>query len=288
MAVGGGVTLDVAGFVASIFRRGVSFVRIPTSLIGLVDVAVGIKQGINVDNKKSIVGTFYPATLNINDPTFLATLPQRHVSCGMAEIIKMAVVRDAKLFAILENVASQLIASKFQCPAAGRDIILRAERLMMQELQPNLFESELRRLADFGHTFSPAIESASGWSINHGEAVGLDMLISTAIAREKGLCSNETLFRLHNLLRISKLPVIHPVCERQLLVNAISSAKSHRGGRVNLVVPREIGKAEFVDHVRAKEIEMALRHLRAEKTHNVCSPRGSGRDTSAARVVARS
>src|SRR5204863_2306235 len=97
LGVGGGVTLDITGFAASIFRRGVDYVRLPTSLIGLTDVAVGIKHAINIGAKKSIVGAFYPAMLNINDFTFLATLPQRHISSGIAEIIKMAVVRDAQL-----------------------------------------------------------------------------------------------------------------------------------------------------------------------------------------------
>src|SRR5205823_13028969 len=161
VAVGGGVALDVVGFAASIFRRGVNFIRVPTSLIGLIDVGVGIKHGINVADKKSIVGAFYPAMVNINDSAFLSTLPDRHISCGLAEIIKMAIVRDADLFALLEKHVGTLIDKRFQDSAVAQDVLIRAEHLMMQELQPNLFESDLRRLADFGHSFSPAIEHAS-------------------------------------------------------------------------------------------------------------------------------
>src|SRR5262245_20880151 len=89
VSVGEVVTLDVAGFAASVIRRGINYIRVPTSLIGLIDVGVGIKQGINFLNKKSIIGAFYPAMVNINDPTFLATLPDAHLSSGIAEIIKI-------------------------------------------------------------------------------------------------------------------------------------------------------------------------------------------------------
>lgn len=261
VAVGGGVTLDITGFAASVFRRGVNLVRIPTSLIGQIDVAVGIKQGINAYGKKSIVGAFYPALATLNDPTFLATLPSRHIACGIAEITKMAMVRDANLFSTLEVYAARLLSNRFQYSSIAREVLIRAEQLMINELKPNLFETELQRLPDFGHTFSPAIENASGWSINHGEAVGIDMLISTAVAVDRGLCPPATFERLRNLLHSVALPLTHEVCRPEVLISGMQAARQHRGGQLNLVVPLEIGKADFIQDVSVKELKNALSRI---------------------------
>jgi 3-dehydroquinate synthase len=257
MAVGGGVTLDVAGFAASIFRRGIHYLRVPTSLIGLVDVGVGIKQGINAAGKKNSIGTYYPPLASINDITFLSTLPRRHLACGLAEIIKIAIVRDEGLFSLLERHALELLDCRFQGHAAAREVMLRAEQLMMQELQPNLFEQTTRRLVDFGHTFSPLIESATGYSMRHGEAVAIDMLLSTRIAVLRGLCPENVQDRIAWLLRIVGLPPAAPACGPELLLEAIENARAHRGC-LNLVVPRGIGDADFLQDVSRRELEEAL------------------------------
>src|SRR5262249_13064968 len=123
-------------------------------------------------------------------------------------------------------------------------------------------------------------------TIHHGEAVGLDMLISTAIAFQKGLCSKETLQRLRRLLLAAKLPVKHSVCEPQLLMRALERARTHRSGDLNLVVPREIGNADFVEQVSVGEMEAALKLVGMETCENGRSPRGSWRNASAIRVVA--
>jgi 3-dehydroquinate synthetase len=285
VGVGGGVTLDITGFAASVFRRGVHLVRVPTSLIGQVDVAVGIKQGINMRGKKSILGAFYPALANINDRTFLATLPSRHIACGIAEIIKMAMVRDADLFSVLEVHAPALLSCRFQDSAIAREVLIRAERLMIEDLQQNLFETELRRLPDFGHTFSPAIENASGWTINHGEAVAMDMLISTALAVNKGLCSPMTFERLHNLIQAVTLPVTHDVCRPEVLMRGMEAARQHRAGDLNLVVPLEIGKAEFIQDVSFEDLKPALA-LIGDKLKNASIASGSWRNSSPAWNVA--
>jgi 3-dehydroquinate synthetase len=282
IALGGGVTLDITGFAASIFRRGVNFVRIPTSLIGLIDVGVGIKHSINLGNKKSIVGSFYPAMVNINDPTFLVSLPPRHISCGIAEIIKMAMVLDANLFATIETHVDKLLAQRFQGSSVARDVLIRSEFLMLQQIESNLFESDLRRLPDFGHTFSPAIEAASGWSIQHGEAVAMDMLLSTAVAQCKGLCSPITLERLRKLLFAAGLPVTHEVCHPDVLMKALHAARQHRAGNLNLVVPLEIGQADFIQEVRIDEIEQALALIVGGELTNAGASSRPGRDASAA------
>src|SRR5207237_6236388 len=124
----------ITGFPPSIFRRGINCVGIPTSLIGLIEVGVGIRPGIKGGGKKSTVGSFYPPMANINDPTFLRTLPHRHVACGVAEIVKMAVVRDADLFGLVERHVSDFVAQRFQNSSVAQDVLIRSEHLMMQEL----------------------------------------------------------------------------------------------------------------------------------------------------------
>jgi 3-dehydroquinate synthetase len=258
-AVGGGVTLDIAGVAASLYRRGIRYARIPTTLIGLVDVCVGIKQGINFRDKKNILGAFYPPYGGINDLTFLKTLSRRHISCGIAEIIKMGVVRDPFLFELLEAHSASLLDSNFQAPRrAAEQIAIRAELAMMNELQPNLFEDDLCRLVDFGHSFGPALESASHFEIAHGEAVAIDMMVSSGIAVGRGLCHRSVLERLHALYRVAELPTTHELCRSLRMVAALDDAIAHRGGNLNLVVPTGIGSATFVQDVTAAEIAASV------------------------------
>jgi 3-dehydroquinate synthetase len=286
VGVGGGVTLDLAGFAASIFRRGINYIRVPTSLIGLIDVGVGIKQGINFLDKKSILGAFYPAMVNINDSTFLSTLPSRHLSSGIAEIIKIAIVRDQYLFALLETHVDELLKDHFQNSSAALEIILRAEYLMMDELHDNLFETRLRRLADFGHSFSPLIETASRHAVNHGEAVAMDMLLSTAIAVVKGMCRRRNFDRVRNLVLAAGLPLSHEVCTLDRLLKSLTDVRAHRAGDLNLIVPVEIGKADFVQEVSPDELATALVYTIEGQELNGSIVSGPWGNASAVRAVA--
>ena len=270
VAVGGGVTLDIAGTAASLFRRGVSFVRVPTTLIGLVDVAVGIKQGVNAFGRKNILGSFFPPLASINDYGFVQTSPGRSISCGLAEIVKMALIRDERLLDAVEEHGQELLYSRFQRPAAvAQSVTWRAETLMMEELAPNLFETDLARLVDFGHTFSPTIESASGYRIAHGEAVALDMLMSTSIAISKRLCLPDVGTRLIRLWPLLGLPVWHrEVPSPEELMSALDGVKAHRGGKLNLVVPIRAGAAAFVQNVSLSELGAALEWMQSNASQS--------------------
>jgi 3-dehydroquinate synthase len=241
------------------FRRGIGYVRVPTTLVGLVDVSVGIKQGVNAFGRKNILGSFFPPTASVNDYSFIRTSPPRSISCGLAEILKIALVRDEALLAAVEKHGQELLDSGCALPAVASYVIQRAEILMMEELAPNLFETDLARLVDFGHTFSSAIETASGYRIAHGEAVALDMLISTGIAVEKGLCPPDLLERLATLFPTLNLPVWHErLPDVEHLCRALEAVAAHRGGNLNLVVPTRAGAATFVQHVATRELTAAL------------------------------
>ena len=257
IGVGGGIILDISGFAASIYRRGVGYLRIPTTLIGQVDVSIGIKQAVNAGGSKNAIGSFYPPLASINDASFLKTLSRPHIAAGIAEIIKMAVIVDPDLFALVEEHGRSLLASRFQDPAA-HIIMMRAEASMLRELQENLFETNLQRRVDFGHTFSVVLETDSAYTLSHGFAVGLDMLISTSIAVGRGLCTRSLLDRMLALYHQVELPVSQPICSAARLHESLASVRKHRGGALNLVVPRDLGSTLFIQDVSRDELEDAI------------------------------
>jgi 3-dehydroquinate synthase len=266
IGVGGGVALDVAGLAASVYRRGVDYVRVPTTLVGIIDVAVGVKQAVNFLGRKNLLGAFYAPLAGVLDLGFLRTLPTQHLLCGFAEMIKLAMVRDAGLFAMLEQYALPLLRSRFQEPEEiGRKMALRAAHGMLTELQKDLFESVHARLPDFGHTFSPAMESATGYSLPHGRAVAADMLLTTVLAVERGICPVDVLDRLSMLYQKLGLLSVPGVCTMGLLTRAMADARLHRGGSLHLVAPTSAGSACLLNDVDAAEVASALR-----KTVRLC------------------
>lgn len=247
LGIGGGVTLDQAGLAAALYRRGVLFSRVPTTLVGMVDVGVGIKQGVNAEQKKNFLGAFYPAFVNIVDVAFLATLPRRHIASGMAEVAKMAIICDPRLFDLLECDGPSLVRGRFAAHRSADEVIARAQLSMMAELSDNLYEEERARTVDFGHTFSPMLETATGYALSHGAAVAIDMVLSTAIAVELGLCEAAVLARLTALLRSLSLPIVHEGLNRARALAALAAACKHRGRPE----PRRAPRHRF-GHLRAR------------------------------------
>ena len=263
VAVGGGTIMDAVGFSASIFRRGIGYVRVPTTLVGMIDVGVGIKQAVNIAHKKNIVGSFYAPLGIINDQGFLATLPAHHLACGIAEAIKIALISDEDLFELLEWYAPSLVASHFQEPdSVAREILHRSEAAMIGQLASNLHELDLRRLADFGHTFSPTIESASDYAVSHGEAVAMDMLLSAAIGVRAGMVPPALPLRLARLLRAIGLRMTHSTMTIDAMRSALEEIRLHRAGNLNLVVPSDIGCGAFLQGVSPQELAWGLAMVR--------------------------
>ncbi|WP_225828538.1 sedoheptulose 7-phosphate cyclase [Streptomyces naphthomycinicus] len=253
LAVGGGIVADVVGFAASIYARGIRYIKVNTTLVGQVDVGVGVKTGVNALQTKNMFGAYHPAHASLNDPAFLATLPHREIRCGLAEIVKMAVILDADLFRTLEahpDAFRRADGDGRPGPAHGEletHVLRTSMRLMMEELCPNLQEHELARLVDFGHTFSPVVETAGGHRLEHGEAVAVDMALSAHLARLLGLADDETCARVVRLLRRIGLPVFDPgTCTPELMTQALRASWQRRGRKLHLVVPTGIGTAAFV------------------------------------------
>jgi 3-dehydroquinate synthetase len=262
IVVGGGVLTDIVGLVASLYRRGTPFVRVPTTLVGLVDAGVGAKTGVNFNGHKNRLGTYAPAALTLLDRFFLATLARRHVSNGIAEILKLALIKDARLFDLLEQHGRRLLDEKFQgvTPAGDRAamaVLHAATKGMLEELEPNLWETELERSVDYGHTFSPTIEMRALPSLLHGEAVCVDMALTTVVAHHRGLLTEHQRDRVFAVMSALELPTWHPLLEPDILAGALQDTVRHRDGQQRVPLPVGIGDVTFVNDITQAELETA-------------------------------
>ncbi|OZE99655.1 sedoheptulose 7-phosphate cyclase [Rhodococcus sp. 14-2470-1a] len=267
IAIGGGVLLDVVGFAASVYRRGTPYIRIPTTLIGLVDAGVGVKTGVNYAMGKNRLGTYAPAIATYVDRAFLRTLDDRHLSNGLAEILKMALIKSVDLFELLETYGPRLIADNFQgtsgeLDTAATQVIAESIHLMLEELQPNLWESCLERCVDYGHTFSPTLEMEALPALLHGEAVGIDMALTSALGFLRGSLGSADLDRILTVMKRLGLPVWNDVLDKTgLLDAALADTVRHRDGRQRLPLPVGIGGHHFANDVTPGEIASALKLL---------------------------
>ena len=260
IAIGGGVLTDIVGFVASSYRRGVPHIKVPTTLMGYVDASIGIKTGINFNGSKNRLGAFHPPQKVLLDRSFLKTLPKRHILNGVCEIVKLAVIKDAGLFSMLETQGVQSVDTHFQ-NANGDAILDRAISGMIEELQPNLFEEELARKVDFGHTFSYGLETRHEAHIFHGEAVLLDILVSSVIARERNLLTEEETGRIFRLVSSLGFELDTSILDPGLLLASLTERTYHRNGLQRVPLPRGIGGCIFVNDIKSDEIEFAVKNL---------------------------
>lgn len=263
---GGGVCTDLVTMAAALTRRGLGYLRIPTTLVGLIDAGIGIKGAVNLPDKKSGIGCFYSPECVLLDPAFLRTLPAKFISDGLAEAIKVAVAVDDSLFVKVERGSVELLRAPLTADIDRvTDIVWQCSVKLLEELEPNLYEEQTyKRLLDFGHTFSPMIETKSNFRISHGTAVAIDMAISVAIAFELGLLSPVDCNRIFTLLLNVDLPIFSDLLTLERCLGAMVEIEAHRGGHLNLVLPTGIGSAIFVDdkmHLSAALLSRALDYL---------------------------
>ena len=262
IAIGGGVLTDVVAFLAATYRRGLPHLKVPTTLMGYIDAALGIKAGVNFNGQKNRLGGFEPPLAVLLDPGFLGTLPRRHIVNGVCEIVKLAVVCDAALFAALEAYGAQGIATHF-ADAAGEAILDRAIGSMLDELTPNLHEDELSRKVDFGHTFSYGLETQHPQRLLHGEAVLLDVLVSVLIARRRGLFDEAATRRVFALVECLGLEPDEGVLDAGVMWRSLQDRVAHRNGLQRVPLPIGIGRCSFHHDITRGELDAALRALRA-------------------------
>jgi len=272
IAIGGGVTLDIAGLAANMYRRNTPVIKIPTTLIGMVDAAVGVKTAVNLQQGKNKMGTYCAPLAVFVDTGFLTTLTQRHIQNGAAEILKMACIKDVELFRLLENFAVDLTASgcdeakvrALYSDTKALPILKRAIQGMLEELEPNLWEFNLRRIVDYGHTFSPPLEMAALTTdapLLHGEAVCIDMAFTTILAQRRNLISRQDCQRVLTLMRNLGLDIFHPSFTPALMRRALTEVVAGRGGFQHVPLMNGIGKTYFADDLTETECVNALQEL---------------------------
>jgi 3-dehydroquinate synthase len=258
IVIGGGVLLDLVGFCCSIYRRGIPYVKVPTTLLAIVDASVGVKVAANHFGRRNRIGAYYPPIATLLDKKFIATQDERNIVNGIAEIFKLALIKDKELFELLETSAEQLITEKFQFGAVPVRVINSAITGMIEELAPNLWEKKLDRCVDFGHSFSPIIEMQNMDTLQHGEAVVLDCLLSSCLANIRHYTDMETLQRIFKTSHSLKLPVFHKdFCNFDLLKKSLSDTMKHRNGNQYLPVPVGIGNYMILNDVTDEDIKRA-------------------------------
>jgi 3-dehydroquinate synthase len=278
LVVGGGLTTDVTGFACAVFRRSTNYIRVPTTLIGLIDASVAIKVAVNHGKAKNRLGAFHASQQVILDFSFLATLPERDVRNGMAELIKISAVGNSGIFERLEKYGADLLHTRFghlDGTPELRDIAHRvtydAIATMLSLEVPNLHELDLDRVIAYGHTWSPVLELVPKVPFFHGQAISIDMAFSATVAEQRGYIPVSDRDRLFWLMSRLGLALSSPYLTPGLLREATKSITQTRGGLLRAAMPRPLGTCCFVSDLGADELDRAL-----ATHHQVCRgyPRG--------------
>ena len=263
VALGGGVTGDLAGFAAAIYLRGVEVIQIPTTLLAMVDSSVGGKTAVDIPEGKNLVGAFHQPRRVFSDPRFLATLPRRELGNGLAEAVKTAMLGDEELFLMLEKLGGALLKAPLP-EAAYEETVLRCCRVKAAVVAEDEKEHGCRAILNYGHTFGHALELLSDFSLPHGEAVAIGMTVAARLAVKLDILPPETLERQTALLRVLGLPTEPPFAvDPGAWLEAMSGDKKARDGRVVLILPEAIGKVREGPDLPPGELAAFLKEITA-------------------------
>jgi 3-dehydroquinate synthase len=246
IAVGGGIIGDFSAFVASIIKRGVNFINIPTTLLAQVDSSIGGKTGVNSILGKNLIGTFYQPKIVISDISFLNSLPKREMVCGYGEVLKHALIQDLNFFNWLQNNSKKILINKNL--VAIKKAIYRSCKIKLHFVNKDVGEKNYRMILNFGHTFAHAIEAKNNFSknINHGEAVLMGMMIAIKLSFFKKLCSYETLLKVIRIYEANNinydLKKFFSKYEYKKIINFMTNDKKNNDQKINLILLKKIGK----------------------------------------------
>jgi 3-dehydroquinate synthase len=264
VALGGGVIGDMTGFAAATWLRGINFVQVPTTLLSMVDAAIGGKTGVNHPQGKNLIGAFHQPRLVLIDPQVLKTLPVREFRAGMAEVIKYGIIWDAQLFAQMEKMErldqlrylnEDLLHTILTCSCQAKaDVVSKDEK-----------EAGLRAILNYGHTIGHAVESLTGYRlVNHGEAVAIGMIAAGQLAAELQLWQRVDAQRQDALIKKAGLPTQLPDgLDIEAILDALQTDKKVKAGKVRFVLPTQIGVATVTDQVPSDTIRQVLRQMQS-------------------------
>jgi 3-dehydroquinate synthase len=271
VGIGGGAFLDLIGFVAATTHRGIRHVRVPTTVLGQNDSGVGVKNGVNAFGMKNLLGSFAPPFAVLNDAAFLRTLHPRDKIAGIAEAVKVALIRDALFFEWLEGNAQAL--RECEPPAMAR-MIRRCAELHMRQIAHggDPFESGSARPLDYGHWSAHKLEALTAHELRHGEAVAIGLALDARYSVQDGMLAAGGEERVYRLLKQLGFYLWHPAMEtrdeqgRMLILRGIEEFREHLGGELTITLLRDIGRGEEVHAMDDNEILHAMTWLRRKET----------------------
>ena len=261
LTVGGGITGDTGGFAASLFKRGIKFINIPTTLLAQVDSSIGGKTGINTVYGKNLIGSFYQPNLVLADTLFLKTLPKREITCGYAEILKHSLISDKKLFLYLDKNVRNIL--KLKSPFIEK-AIFKSCKIKRDIVQKDEKENNLRKILNFGHTFAHAYEASMTYSkkLNHGEAVILGIYSSLKFSLDNKLI-NLSEFNLI-IGHLSKAKLSYNVSkyfskiDTKKIISYMQNDKKNNSEKINLILLKKIGSMELNKKFSKEKIRLFI------------------------------
>ena len=262
ISIGGGITGDVSGFAASIFKRGLKFINIPTTLLSQVDSSIGGKTGINSKYGKNLIGSFYQPSLVISDIVFLKSLPRREIVCGYGEILKHAIIADKSFFSFLDINGPQIL--KLKSPLIEK-AIFKSCSIKKTVVEADEKEMGLRKVLNFGHTFAHAYEATLGYSnkLNHGEAVILGIITAAKFSLSNNILNTKEFNLIENHLKKLSLPKnINKFFSKKHLNKILSfmkKDKKNNTNKINLVLLKKIGSPIYKLQFDEKKISLFLK-----------------------------
>jgi 3-dehydroquinate synthase len=244
IAFGGGIVNDMAGFLAAIFMRGVPVIQIPTTLLALVDAAIGGKTGVNLVSGKNLIGSFHQPLAVLIDPALLDTLPGREYRAGLWEIIKAGIIREPELFRYLSERSQQVLG---RTPEAVDHIVAESVRMKCEVVSGDERENDMRRILNFGHTFGHALEAETAYTrFLHGEAVAFGMRAAVYLGEMTGHVSPEDAVKMLAIIQLyGPIPALDGISAENLLARLVHDKKTVRG-KVHFVLPVRIGEVTVV------------------------------------------
>jgi 3-dehydroquinate synthase len=272
LIMGGGAVIDAAGYAAATCHRGLRTVRMPTTVLSQNDSGVGVKNGVNAFGAKNFLGTFVPPFAVVSDALFLERLPRREATAGLAEAIKVALIRDAAFFQWIEDNAAALAA----CELDALDwAIRRCAQLHLRHIAQggDPFEHGSARPLDFGHWAAHKLESLSHHDVRHGEAVGMGMLLDSRYSLETGLLDAADFERIHRVLGAVGLPrwddrLLTPGAgkrDRLAVLSGLDDFREHLGGDLTITLLRGIGRGVDVHEMNEAKVVQALEWMRSQR-----------------------
>ena len=270
VGIGGGALLDLVGYVAATTHRGVRHVRLPTTVLAQNDAGIGVKNGVNAFGRKNFLGTFAPPHAVLNDADFLRTLHPRDRIAGVAEAVKVALIRDGAFFEWLESHADSL--REFS-PAATARMIRRCAELHLAQITRggDAFESGNGRPLDYGHWAAHRLEALTAHELRHGEAVAIGLALDTRYSVQAGMLAAGVDERVHRTLKRLGFHLWHPAMEskgtdgRVLLLDGIEEFREHLGGELSVTMLTEVGRGVDVHNLDRAEILRAMAWLRRKE-----------------------